>query len=122
MRNDLRLTKDQENEFNRIQQINEEENENLKQKVHQCQIQINQLKLNNKNIEKKFGKNQKFYIMLYYNLILASVSRESQDMELERQVLKNENKKLSEQMSDYQTTIKDLGKSLAETQVINLKP
>ena len=43
-------------------------------------------------------------------------------MELERKDLKNENKKLSEQMSDYQTTIKDLGKSLAETQVINLKP
>ena len=65
MRNELRLTKDRENEFNRIQQINEEENENLKQKVQQCQIQINQLKLNNKDIEKKFGKNQIFYTILY---------------------------------------------------------
>ena len=66
MRNELRLTKDRENEFNRIQQINEEESENLKQKVQQCQIQINQLKLNNKDIEKKFGKNQIFHIILYY--------------------------------------------------------
>ena len=126
LREEIKKLKNLKNKFEKEKIENFEKEEIMKNQIENYQNEIKIIKNKYINIEQQAGN---YYTVdqwetadlstwsPLYNMYLALSKKESTEIGFECVQLRNENKKISEKMSDYQTTINDLGKSLAETQV-----